>query len=126
SSVTRHMPWVRSGHREPRWRWRTPECSPTCSAVQECGPASARRTSSGRRPRVNQVQQATVRMTRVAGLPTVLRDLVAPVVGPHTYRRRTGRYGVRPDWAQAVPRDEGAPLSRVFSEQTTSQTISSY
>jgi 2-polyprenyl-6-methoxyphenol hydroxylase-like FAD-dependent oxidoreductase len=43
-----------------------------------------------RRPRVTQVQQATVRMSRVAGLPTVLRDLVAPVVGPHTYRAAYG------------------------------------
>jgi 2-polyprenyl-6-methoxyphenol hydroxylase-like FAD-dependent oxidoreductase len=39
-----------------------------------------------RRPRVAQVQQATDRMSRVAGLPTVLRNLIAPVVGPRTYR----------------------------------------
>ena len=43
-----------------------------------------------RRPRVTQVQQATVRMSRVAGLPTVLRDLVAPVIGPHTYQAAYG------------------------------------
>ena len=43
-----------------------------------------------RRARVAEVQRATVRMSRVAGLPTVLRDLVAPVVGPHTYRAAYG------------------------------------
>jgi 2-polyprenyl-6-methoxyphenol hydroxylase-like FAD-dependent oxidoreductase len=43
-----------------------------------------------RRPRVASVQQATDRMSRVAGLPTVLRDLVAPVVGPRTYRAAYG------------------------------------
>ena len=43
-----------------------------------------------RRSRVAEVQRATVRMSRVAGLPTVLRDLVAPVIGPHTYRAAYG------------------------------------
>ena len=43
-----------------------------------------------RRPRVAQVQQATDRMSRVAGLPTVLRDLIAPAVGPRTYRAAYG------------------------------------
>ena len=43
-----------------------------------------------RRPRVAQVQQATARMSRVAGLPSMLRDLVAPVVGPRTYRAAYG------------------------------------
>ena len=39
-----------------------------------------------RRPRVDHVQAATDKMSRLAGLPSRLRDLVAPVLGPRTYR----------------------------------------
>jgi 2-polyprenyl-6-methoxyphenol hydroxylase-like FAD-dependent oxidoreductase len=39
-----------------------------------------------RRPRVDHVQAATDKMSRLAGLPGRLRDLVAPVLGPRTYR----------------------------------------
>jgi 2-polyprenyl-6-methoxyphenol hydroxylase-like FAD-dependent oxidoreductase len=39
-----------------------------------------------RRPRVTHVQAATDKMSRLAGLPSRLRDLVAPVLGPRTYR----------------------------------------
>ena len=39
-----------------------------------------------RRPRVDHVQAATDRMSRLAALPSRLRDLVAPVLGPRTYR----------------------------------------
>ncbi|MEP6648467.1 MAG: hypothetical protein ABJA74_00935 [Lapillicoccus sp.] len=36
------------------------------------------------------VQAATNRMSRIAGLPNLVRDVVAPVAGPHAYR---GAYG---------------------------------
>jgi 2-polyprenyl-6-methoxyphenol hydroxylase-like FAD-dependent oxidoreductase len=39
-----------------------------------------------RRPRVDHVQAATDKMSRLAALPSRLRDLVAPVLGPRTYR----------------------------------------
>jgi 2-polyprenyl-6-methoxyphenol hydroxylase-like FAD-dependent oxidoreductase len=39
-----------------------------------------------RRPRVDHVQAATDKMSRLAGLPGRLRDLVAAVLGPRTYR----------------------------------------
>jgi 2-polyprenyl-6-methoxyphenol hydroxylase-like FAD-dependent oxidoreductase len=39
-----------------------------------------------RRPRVGHVQAATDKMSRLAALPSRLRDLVAPVLGPRTYR----------------------------------------
>ena len=39
-----------------------------------------------RRPRVAHVQAATDRMSRLAGLPNRLRDLVAPVLGPRAYQ----------------------------------------
>jgi 2-polyprenyl-6-methoxyphenol hydroxylase-like FAD-dependent oxidoreductase len=39
-----------------------------------------------RRPRVGHVQAATDKMSRLAGLPARLRDLVAPVLGPRAYR----------------------------------------
>jgi 2-polyprenyl-6-methoxyphenol hydroxylase-like FAD-dependent oxidoreductase len=39
-----------------------------------------------RRPRVAHVQAATDKMSRVAGLPGRLRDMVAPVLGPRAYR----------------------------------------
>lgn len=39
-----------------------------------------------RRPRVAHVQAATDKMSRIAGLPSRLRDLVAPVLGPRAYR----------------------------------------
>jgi 2-polyprenyl-6-methoxyphenol hydroxylase-like FAD-dependent oxidoreductase len=39
-----------------------------------------------RRPRVGHVQAATDKMSRLAGLPDRLRDLVAPVLGPRAYR----------------------------------------
>jgi 2-polyprenyl-6-methoxyphenol hydroxylase-like FAD-dependent oxidoreductase len=39
-----------------------------------------------RRPRVDHVQAATDRMSRLAALPSRLRDLVAPMLGPRTYR----------------------------------------
>lgn len=39
-----------------------------------------------RRPRVRHLQAATDKMSRLAGLPARLRDLVAPVVGPRSYR----------------------------------------
>jgi 2-polyprenyl-6-methoxyphenol hydroxylase-like FAD-dependent oxidoreductase len=43
-----------------------------------------------RRPRVAHVQAATDRMSRIAGLPCRLRDLVAPVLGPRAYREAYG------------------------------------
>jgi 2-polyprenyl-6-methoxyphenol hydroxylase-like FAD-dependent oxidoreductase len=39
-----------------------------------------------RRPRVDHIQAVTDRMSRLAALPSRLRDLVAPVLGPRTYR----------------------------------------
>jgi 2-polyprenyl-6-methoxyphenol hydroxylase-like FAD-dependent oxidoreductase len=39
-----------------------------------------------RRPRIDHVQAATDKMSRLAGLPGRLRDLAAPVLGPRTYR----------------------------------------
>ena len=39
-----------------------------------------------RRPRVAHVQAATDKMSRLAALPSRLRDMVAPVLGPRTYR----------------------------------------
>jgi 2-polyprenyl-6-methoxyphenol hydroxylase-like FAD-dependent oxidoreductase len=39
-----------------------------------------------RRPRVAHVQAMTDRLSRAAGLPTWLRDLLLPVVGPRSYR----------------------------------------
>jgi 2-polyprenyl-6-methoxyphenol hydroxylase-like FAD-dependent oxidoreductase len=39
-----------------------------------------------RRPRVAHVQAMTDRLSKTAGLPTWLRDLMLPVVGPHSYR----------------------------------------
>jgi 2-polyprenyl-6-methoxyphenol hydroxylase-like FAD-dependent oxidoreductase len=39
-----------------------------------------------RRPRVAHVQAATDRMSRIAGLPGRLSDMVAPVLGPRAYR----------------------------------------
>ena len=43
-----------------------------------------------RRPRVDHVQAATDRMSRLAALPARLRDLVAPVLGPRAYREAYG------------------------------------
>jgi 2-polyprenyl-6-methoxyphenol hydroxylase-like FAD-dependent oxidoreductase len=43
-----------------------------------------------RRPRVAHVQAATDRMSRIAGLPGRLRDIVAPIVGPKAYRAAYG------------------------------------
>lgn len=43
-----------------------------------------------RRPRVGHVQAATDKMSRLAGLPGRLRDLVAPVLGPRAYREAYG------------------------------------
>jgi 2-polyprenyl-6-methoxyphenol hydroxylase-like FAD-dependent oxidoreductase len=43
-----------------------------------------------RRPRVAHVQAATDRMSRIAGLPGRLRDMVAPVLGPKAYRAAYG------------------------------------
>jgi 2-polyprenyl-6-methoxyphenol hydroxylase-like FAD-dependent oxidoreductase len=40
--------------------------------------------------RVARVQAATTRMSRIAGLPSALRDAVAPVLGPRTYRAAYG------------------------------------
>ena len=39
-----------------------------------------------RRPRVEHVQSATDKMSRLAALPGWLRDVVAPVLGPRSYR----------------------------------------
>ena len=39
-----------------------------------------------RRPRVEHVQSATDKMSRLAALPGWLRDLIAPVLGPKNYR----------------------------------------
>jgi 2-polyprenyl-6-methoxyphenol hydroxylase-like FAD-dependent oxidoreductase len=54
-----------------------------------------------RRPRVAHVQAATDRMSRLAGLPGRLRDLVAPVLGPRAYREAYGP--LRTPVTQAVP-----------------------
>ena len=43
-----------------------------------------------RRPRVSHVQTVTDRASRVAGLPGWLRDVVAPRIGPRTYREAYG------------------------------------
>jgi 2-polyprenyl-6-methoxyphenol hydroxylase-like FAD-dependent oxidoreductase len=43
-----------------------------------------------RRPRVGHVQAATDKMSRIAGLPARLRDLVAPLLGPRAYREAYG------------------------------------
>jgi 2-polyprenyl-6-methoxyphenol hydroxylase-like FAD-dependent oxidoreductase len=43
-----------------------------------------------RRPRVAHVQAATDRMSRRAAMPGRLRDLLAPVLGPRTYRHTYG------------------------------------
>lgn len=43
-----------------------------------------------RRPRVGHVQAATDKMSRIAGLPARLRDLVAPLLGPRAYRAAYG------------------------------------
>jgi 2-polyprenyl-6-methoxyphenol hydroxylase-like FAD-dependent oxidoreductase len=43
-----------------------------------------------RRPRVNHVQAATDKMSRIAALPSRLRDLVAPILGPKAYRSAYG------------------------------------
>ena len=43
-----------------------------------------------RRPRAAHVQAATDKMSRIAGLPSRLRDLVAPVLGPRAYREAYG------------------------------------
>jgi len=53
-----------------------------------------------RRPRVAHVQAATDRMSRLAGLPGRLRDVVAPVLGPRAYRAAYGP--LRTPVAQAV------------------------
>jgi 2-polyprenyl-6-methoxyphenol hydroxylase-like FAD-dependent oxidoreductase len=53
-----------------------------------------------RRPRVGHVQAATDKMSRIAGLPGRLRDLVAPVLGPKAYRAAYGP--LRTPVAQAV------------------------
>jgi 2-polyprenyl-6-methoxyphenol hydroxylase-like FAD-dependent oxidoreductase len=53
-----------------------------------------------RRPRVGHVQAATDKMSRLAGLPGRLRDLVAPVLGPRAYREAYGP--LRTPVAQAV------------------------
>lgn len=43
-----------------------------------------------RRPRVEHVQTATDRMSRLAATPEALRDLAAPVFGPRNYRQAYG------------------------------------
>jgi 2-polyprenyl-6-methoxyphenol hydroxylase-like FAD-dependent oxidoreductase len=43
-----------------------------------------------RRPRAEHVQRMTDRLSRTAGLPGWLRDSVAFVVGPRTYRETFG------------------------------------
>ena len=43
-----------------------------------------------RRPRVAHVQAATDKMSRLAAMPGRLRDMVAPVLGPRTYREAYG------------------------------------
>ncbi len=43
-----------------------------------------------RRPRVEHVQAATDRMSKLAALPGLVRDLVAPVLGPQNYRKACG------------------------------------
>ena len=39
-----------------------------------------------RRPRVEHIQRATDKMSRLAALPGWLRDLVAPIAGPRNYQ----------------------------------------
>jgi 2-polyprenyl-6-methoxyphenol hydroxylase-like FAD-dependent oxidoreductase len=43
-----------------------------------------------RRPRVDHVQAATDKMSRLAALPSRLRDLAAPILGPRAYRDAYG------------------------------------
>ena len=49
---------------------------------EEVGPTFERL----RRPRVEHVQSATDKMSRLAALPGWLRDLIAPILGPKNYR----------------------------------------
>jgi 2-polyprenyl-6-methoxyphenol hydroxylase-like FAD-dependent oxidoreductase len=43
-----------------------------------------------RRNRITHVQAMTDRFSRVAGVPTWIRDLVMPAVGPRSYRATYG------------------------------------
>ena len=43
-----------------------------------------------RRPRVEHVQAATDRMSRLAALPGWVRDVTAPLLGPRAYREAYG------------------------------------
>jgi hypothetical protein len=43
-----------------------------------------------RRPRIAHVQAATDKMSRIAALPSWLRDTIAPILGPKTYRKAYG------------------------------------
>jgi 2-polyprenyl-6-methoxyphenol hydroxylase-like FAD-dependent oxidoreductase len=43
-----------------------------------------------RRPRVEHVRSATDKMSRLAALPSLLRDVVAPALGPRNYRAACG------------------------------------
>lgn len=43
-----------------------------------------------RRPRVEHVQSATDKLSRLAALPSSLRDVVAPLLGPRSYREACG------------------------------------
>ena len=49
-----------------------------------------------RRARVDHVQTVTDKMSRLAGLPTWLRDLGAPVLGPRAFRAAYGPLRVDP------------------------------
>lgn len=43
-----------------------------------------------RRPRVEHVQRMTDRLSKTAGMPGLLRDVILPIVGPRTYRETYG------------------------------------
>jgi 2-polyprenyl-6-methoxyphenol hydroxylase-like FAD-dependent oxidoreductase len=43
-----------------------------------------------RRPRVEHIQRMTDRLSKTAGMPGLLRDVILPIVGPRSYRETYG------------------------------------
>ena len=65
-------------------------CSPTLLAGQRDWSGVGGAFERQRRTRVAHVQAASDKMSRLARLPSWLRDLVAPVLGPRAYRKAYG------------------------------------
>ena len=88
SSVTPRTRPGRCGRRAWRWPSRTRWSSVSCWR----GTPAEHWTGVGaeferlRRPRVEHVQAATDKMSRLAALPGWLRDVSAPILGPRNYR----------------------------------------